>query len=195
MKRVESVVGATTEHARPTKAQLLEASGKIVPDVIAEDLRVLFCGINPGLYSGAIGHHYARPGNRFWKALHGAGFTDRVYDPTEDHALLPLGIGLTNIVRRTTARADELDADELRAGARRLKRTVHRYRPHVLAVLGIGAYSVAFGKKAKIGLQDPSPLECKVFVLPNPSGLQAQYQLPQLISLFAELRHVADNGK
>lgn len=177
---------------RPTKEQLLLASGKIVPDVIARDLGVLFCGTNPGLYSGVVGHHFARPGNRFWKALHGAGFTDRLYSPEEDRKLLELGIGLTNIVQRTTARADELSKEELAAGAKRLAKTVTRFRPSVVAVLGVGAYATAFGRKAQIGLQQDSPLSAQVFVLPNPSGLQAHYQLPEMIEIFRELRTLVD---
>ena len=180
---------------RPTKQELAAASGEIVADVIAKNLKVLFCGINPGLYSGAVGHHFARPGNRFWKALFGANFTDRVFQPDEDRALLALGLGITNIVSRTTARADELSQEELQAGAKRLAATVKRYQPSMLAVLGIGAYATAFGQKPKIGLQPESPVACKVFVLPNPSGLQAQYQLPQLIEIFSELHRVVDSSR
>ena len=184
------------EHAeRPTKQELAAASGKIVTDLIAKDLRVLFCGINPGLYSGAVGHHFARPGNRFWRALAGSGFTERVYRPDEDHELLARGIGITNIVSRTTARADELSREELQEGAKRLGATVRRYRPRVLAVLGIGAYATAFGQKSKIGLQTAPPVACKVYVLPNPSGLQAQYQLPQLIEIFSDLLRVVDASR
>ncbi|HUY07413.1 MAG TPA: G/U mismatch-specific DNA glycosylase [Acidimicrobiales bacterium] len=175
---------------RPTKQQLQSASGTILRDVIAKDLQVLFCGINPGLYSGAVGHHFARPGNRFWKALAGANFTDRVFRPDEDRSLLALGIGITNLVPRTTARADELSRDELHEGAARLVKKVQRYRPRVLAILGIGAYMIAFDQKAKIGLQPDSPVSSKVFVLPNPSGLQAQYQLPRLIEIFSELHTI-----
>jgi len=180
---------------RPTKLELSQASGKVVADVIAVNLKVLFCGINPGLYSGAVGHHFARPGNRFWGALAGAGLTDRVFRPDEDRELLSLGMGITNIVTRTTARADELSREELQEGAERLAATVERYRPAVLAVLGIGAYASAFGQKAKIGLQPDSPVACKVFVLPNPSGLQARYQLPQLIEIFSELRRVVETSR
>jgi TDG/mug DNA glycosylase family protein len=179
---------------KPTKDQLAAASGKIVPDIVAPKLRVVFCGTNPGLYSGAVGHHFARPGNRFWKALYGAGFTDHLFAPDEDRELLALGIGLTNIVQRTTARADELSKEELIEGARRLRRTVARYRPRVLAVLGIGAYATAFGTKAKIGLQEESPVDAQLFVLPNPSGLQAAYQLPQLIEIFGELRRIVEQS-
>ncbi|HVB01349.1 MAG TPA: G/U mismatch-specific DNA glycosylase [Acidimicrobiales bacterium] len=189
-------MASSSEHPmRPTKQEIVAASGEIVADVIAKNLKVLFCGINPGLYSGAVGHHFARPGNRFWKALFGANFTDRVFQPDEDRALLALGLGITNIVSRTTARADELSQEELQAGAKRLAATVKRYQPSVLAVLGIGAYATAFGQKAKIGLQPESPVACKVFVLPNPSGLQAQYQLPRLIEIFSELHRVVDSSR
>lgn len=177
---------------RPTKQELEEAAGKVVPDLIAPDLRVLFCGINPGLYSGATGHHFARPGNRFWKALYGSGFTDRVVSPHEERELLEVGLGITNLVARTTARADELTPDELRAGGEKLRRLVKRFRPRVLAVLGMGAYATAFGRRADVGLQEPSPVDVPLFVLPNPSGLAAGYQLPRLVELFSELRSVAD---
>ncbi len=177
---------------RPTKEQLQAAADLVVPDVIASDLRVLFCGINPGLYTGAVGHHFARPGNRFWKALYGAGFTDHLFRADEDRELLKLGIGITNIVQRTTARADELSKEELLEGARRLRRLIVRRRPRVLAVLGIGAYASAFGVKATIGLQVDASISAKVYVLPNPSGLQAQYQLPEMIRIFSDLRLVVE---
>lgn len=188
---------ASTKNAlvRPTKEQLAAAAGKVVADVIAPDLDVLFCGINPGLYTGAVGHHFARPGNRFWKALFGSGFTDRLYRPDEDRELLKLGLGITNIVARTTARADELTKDELSLGAKHLAKTVKRYRPQVLAVLGIGAYATAFSERVKVGLQESALIEAKVFVLPNPSGLQAQYQLPEMIEIFGELRSVVVRKK
>src|SRR5258707_1684858 len=122
---------------KPTKQQLVEAAGKTVPDVIGPDLRVLFCGINPGLYTAAVGHHFARPGNRFWPALHASGLTDRRLAPREGPALLSLGFGITNIVDRATARADELSAEGLLAGKVRLEAQLRRYRPAMLAVLGI----------------------------------------------------------
>lgn len=173
---------------KPTKEQLLAASDKVVPDVMAKDLDVVFCGINPGLYTGAVGHHFARPGNRFWKALYGSGFTDRLYSPFEDRRLLDVGIGITNVVQRTTASAAELSKEELREGATRLSNLVKRYRPSVLAVLGLGAYTTAFGVRAVIGPQDHPPVNARVYVLPNPSGLQARYQLPELIELFSDLK-------
>src|SRR5688500_16384613 len=127
-----------------TRADLQAAAGRSIPDVIAPDLNVLFCGINPGLYSGATGHHFARPGNRFWPSLHGAGFTRRLLDPSEERLLLASGYGITNLVARTTATADELAPRELVAGRRRFEAKVRRYRPRAVAVLGVGAYRTAF---------------------------------------------------
>jgi TDG/mug DNA glycosylase family protein len=174
---------------RPTKAELRAATGRTVPDVIAPDLDVLFCGINPGLYSGATGHHFARPGNRFWPALHGAGFTSRQLDPAEERLLLDCGCGITNLVTRTTAAAAELDDSELVRGRRNLQRKVKRNAPRWLAVLGIGAYRTAFGRRAAhIGEQPERLGSSGLWVLPNPSGLNANYQLPELIRLFGELR-------
>jgi double-stranded uracil-DNA glycosylase len=161
----------------------------VVPDVVAPDLRVLFCGINPGLYSGATGYHFARPGNRFWKTLHLAGFTDRVFDPSDGAELLAAGIGITNLATRTTATADELTLDELRDGARRLEDLARSVRPQVVACLGVSAYRTAFARpKAAIGPQREPLGPARLWVLPNPSGLNAHYQLPTLVPLFAELR-------
>ena len=165
---------------------------RLLPDVIAPDLRVVFCGINPGLYSTAIGHHFGRPGNRFWPALHGAGFTDRVYSPFEDRALPALGYGITNLCPRTTARAEELTAVELARGARTLQSKMRRYRPRVLAILGVGAYRAAFARpRATLGLQEETVGGVRVFVLPNPSGLNAHYGLPALVQHFGALRRFA----
>ena len=177
---------------RPSRSDLLEAHGKTVPDVIAPDLRVLFCGINPGLYSGATGHHFARPGNRFWPTLHQAGFTLRLLAPAEESELLTAGCGITNLVARATARADELESEELIAGRRRLFRKVKRYQPKIVAVLGIGAYRTAFAKpQAVLGLQ-PAPFAgARMWVLPNPSGLNAHYQLADLVHHFQALRRAA----
>jgi TDG/mug DNA glycosylase family protein len=178
---------------RPTKEELKAALGRTVPDVIAPDLDVLFCGINPGLYSGATGHHFARPGNRFWPALHGAGFTDRRLHPLEEHLLLDAGCGITNLVMRTTAAAAELDNAELAEGRHELERKVQRYAPRWLAMLGIGAYRTAFGRRgARIGEQPERLGATGLWVLPNPSGLNASYQLPDLIRLFRELRSARD---
>jgi double-stranded uracil-DNA glycosylase len=173
---------------RPTRAEVLASAGKTIPDVIAPGLRVLFCGINPGLYSGATGHHFARPGNRFWRAIHSAGFTDRVLSPFEDQDLPRYGCGITNLVSRATAAADELRPEELDEGARRLRDKVRECRPRYLAVLGMGAYRQGFGQpRAVAGRQDMAIGDTTVWVLPNPSGLNANYQLEQLVALFGEL--------
>jgi TDG/mug DNA glycosylase family protein len=174
---------------RPTKQQLLAAEGKTVRDVIAPRLRVLFCGINPGLYTAAVGHHFARPGNRFWPALYAAGFTDHLVSPFDERELLKSGYGITNVVMRTTATADGLSRAELREGGEQLARKVRKYGPRVLAILGLGAYRTAFEKpKAIIGRQEEMIGDTVIWVLPNPSGLNAHYQAKQLGSLFSDLR-------
>jgi TDG/mug DNA glycosylase family protein len=150
----------------------------------------MFCGINPGLYSAATGHHFARPGNRFWPALHLAGFTERLLAPWEERELLAQGCGITNIVGRATASAAELEAEELRAGRRRLERKCRRFAPRWVAVLGIGAYRGAFDRRrAHVGPQEETIGGARVWVLPNPSGLNANHQLPELVRLFRELRN------
>jgi len=172
----------------PTREELLAARGRTVPDVIAPDLHVLFCGINPGLYTAWAGHHFARPGNRFWPALHMAGYTPRLFAPHEEQLLLPLGYGITNLARRATATAAELTPKELVAGGRRLRQVVARERPHSLAVLGLTAYRLAFqAPRARLGEQ-PAWGSTAVWVLPNPSGLNAHFQLPELAKLFREVR-------
>lgn len=177
------------KNSKPTRADLLAATEKTLRDVIAPGLHILFCGINPGLYSGATGHHFARPGNRFWPTLYQAGFTPRLLHPSEQHELLSLGYGITNLVPRTTATADELTSDELLAGRKRLERKVKRNQPQVLAVLGIGAYRMAFDEpKATLGLQSNSIGPTRIWVLPNPSGLNAHYQLSGLVEQFRKLR-------
>lgn len=177
---------------RPTREQLDAAYGKGVRDVIAPGLDVLFCGINPGLYTACIGHHFGRPGNRFWPALHRAGFTPRLLSPYDERELLPLGLGVTNIVNRATRVAEELAPDELRRGARALRRKVLRQRPRTLAVLGLGAYRTAFARpKAAAGPQDERIGETAVWVLPNPSGRTASYQMDALERLFRRLRAAA----
>jgi TDG/mug DNA glycosylase family protein len=174
---------------KPTKEQLLAAAEKTVRDVIAPDLRVLFCGINPGLYTAAVGHHFARPGNRFWPALYAGGFTDRVLSPFDERELLKSGYGITNVVRRATASADLLTKEEIVAGGERLRAKVLRYRPRILAVLGVGAYRTAFNQsKAVVGRQEDRIGETALWVLPNPSGLNANYQAPDLARLFRELK-------
>lgn len=177
---------------KPTKEDLQNAVTRTVDDLIAHDLNVLFCGINPGLYSGATGLHFARPGNRFWKALYLAEFTDRLLDPSEEHELLQHGLGITCFVERTTARADELSKDEFIEGGRKLVEKIGRYRPKILGVLGIGAYKTAFDKpKAAVGLQTEKIHDTAIWLLPNPSGLNANYQIDKLAELFRELRNAA----
>jgi TDG/mug DNA glycosylase family protein len=174
---------------KPTRAQVAAAWGKTLPDVIADDLPVLFIGINPSLYSAAVGHHFARPGNRFWPALCAGGFTPRLFNPFEDQRLIEHGVGLTNFVPRATARADELSDDELRAGAKALVRKLRRRRVRCAAFLGVTAYRTAFGRPAaKLGLQDERLGTTRVWVLPNPSGLNAHFQKDDFARLFTELR-------
>ncbi|GAA3803761.1 G/U mismatch-specific DNA glycosylase [Amycolatopsis tucumanensis] len=176
--------------SRPTREQLAAAAGTTIPDVLRPGLDVLFCGINPGLYSGATGYHFARPGNRFWPALHASGFTPRRFDPSEQDELLDLGLGITNVVNRATARADELTGDELRAGGVRLAAKVAEYRPRWLAVVGITAFRTAFDRPKAIVGRQPDPLgETRVWVLPNPSGLNAHWTPTTLAEAFAELRN------
>jgi TDG/mug DNA glycosylase family protein len=173
----------------PSKAELEAARGRTIPDVLGPSLDVVFVGINPGLWSGTVGHHFARPGNRFWRTLHGAGFTDRLLSPLEDAALLEYGLGVTNLVARTTATADELTADELREGARRLGERLGSLRPRIVVVLGIGAYRTGFGRpKAALGEQMERLGNSRLWVLPNPSGINAHYQLDALVEGFRELR-------
>lgn len=173
---------------RPTREDLLAAKNKTVKDVIAPGLKVLFCGINPGLYTAAIGHHFGRPGNRFWPALFAGGFTDRLLDPSEKHELLALGYGITNMVSRATLRADELTAEELRAGAKVVARKVRKYKPRYLAVVGISSYRIAFDRpKAVVGPQLDTIGDTKLWVLPNPSGLNAHYRPRDLAVVFGEL--------
>jgi double-stranded uracil-DNA glycosylase len=178
---------------RPDVDALQRARRRTLRDVIAPGLRVLFCGINPGLYSTAIGHHFGRPGNRFWKTLHASGFTPRLFSPSEDAALLDLGIGITNLCPRTTASADELTAAELERGGRAFVAKVVRYRPRAMAILGIGAYRVGFGRpEASIGRQDSPTGEALTWVLPNPSGLNAHYRIEDLVHHFGMLRAVVE---
>jgi TDG/mug DNA glycosylase family protein len=178
---------------RPTPEQLQAARGVVIPDLIAPGLRVLFCGINPGLYSGATGRHFARPGNRFWPALHGSGFTSRLLTPWDGEAMLAAGLGITNLVERTTATAAELSPAELRAGGRALEARARRSHPSIVAVLGVTAYRTAFDRPtATLGPQTETIGTCRAWVLPNPSGLNAHYQLPQLVELFGELRRAVD---
>jgi TDG/mug DNA glycosylase family protein len=185
-----SAKGTSIPH--PTSEQLQSARRRRVRDVAGPGLRVLICGINPGLYSAAVGCHFARPGNRFWKALHGAGFTPRVLAPSDTDVLIACGIGITNLCARATARADELREAELRAGGRVLERKVRRLRPRVVAFLGIGAYRAAFGRpRERLGAQRERLGGAPVWVLPNPSGLNAHYSLAELTLWMRRLRRAA----
>jgi TDG/mug DNA glycosylase family protein len=176
-----------TQH--PTRHELLAAAGCRLPDVIALDLKVLFCGINPGLYSAAVGHHFARPGNRFWTALYAAGFTRRILAPWENRLLLKQGYGLTDIVARATAKAEELSAEELVAGRNRLERKIRRFTPRWVAILGISAYRTAFDQpQATLGPQPERLGGAGVWVLPNPSGLNASHQPADLARAFRRFR-------
>jgi double-stranded uracil-DNA glycosylase len=194
--------------SRPSPADLEAARNRTIPDVLpapGEPLRVLFCGINPSLYSAATGWHFARPGNRFWPALHLSGFTPRRLAPAEQHLLPGYGLGITNLVARATVQASELDPAELRAGGERLATLVADRRPRILAVAGVTAYRTAFARPhATIGPQpalpaaSPSPLPAafpsplpvgpQLWVLPNPSGLNALWTTPKLIEAFRDLR-------
>ncbi|MFH8598048.1 G/U mismatch-specific DNA glycosylase [Streptomyces rimosus] len=175
-----------------TPEELQAARGRLVPDVAAPGLRVLFCGINPGLMSAAAGHHFARPGNRFWPTLHAAGFTPRVLKPAEQEELLAYGLGITNVVERASARADELTAEEFREGGRHLVEKVTRLRPRWLAVAGVTAYRVAFDdKRAQVGPQKRTIGDTRIWVLPNPSGLNAHYPPAALAEAYARLRAAA----
>jgi double-stranded uracil-DNA glycosylase len=174
---------------RPTPGELDAARDKTIPDVAAPGLRVLFAGINPGLYSAATGYHFARPGNRFWPALHDSGFTGRVFRPDEQQQLLPLGLGITNVVPRATARADELTSAEIKAGGRVLAAKVAHLHPRWLAVVGVTVYRTAFGHPAaKTGPQEELLAGSRLWVLPNPSGLNALWTTPKLVEAFRDLR-------
>ena len=177
-----------TTPKRPTSDELKAAVDKTIEDVIAPGLRILFVGINPGLWSGATGHHFARPGNRFWRAIYEAGLTPVLLSPDRQEELLRYGIGVANLVARTTASAAELSADELKAGGRQIVDKILRFRPQKIAFLGVSTYRIAFGQpKAKVGRQSDSIGSSEVWVLPNPSGLNAHYQLPQLAEAYASL--------
>ncbi|MEU1629319.1 G/U mismatch-specific DNA glycosylase [Streptomyces sp. NPDC020096] len=178
-----------------TPEELAAARDRTVPDVVADGLRVLFCGINPGLLTAHTGHHFARPGNRFWPALHASGFTPRQLAPAEQQELLGYGLGITNVAPRATARADELSDEELREGGQALVATVHRYQPRWLAVAGITAYRTAFGERtAKIGPQERVIGSTRIWALPNPSGLNAHWSPRTIAEEFARLRAAAGEG-
>jgi TDG/mug DNA glycosylase family protein len=166
------------------------AREKKIPNLIRPGLTVLFCGINPGLYSAAIGHHFGRPGNRFWPTLYAAGFTPRLFDPSEEQELLPLGYGITNVVDRATATAEELTAEEIVEGGQQLVKRVEHYAPRYLAILGMGAYRTAFKRpKAALGLQPDLMGESRIWLLPSPSGLNAFYN-DKLVEIYRELAQV-----
>ena len=174
---------------RPLPADLVAARQRTLEDVIAPDLRILFVGINPGLWSGALGFHFAKPGNRFWKAIHLAGLTPTLLTPDHQRDLLRYGIGLTNVVNRTTAVASELTADELRLGATVLQAKIRQFKPAKVAFLGLSAYRVAFGQpKAVVGRQELSVGGSEAWVMPNPSGLNAHYQLADLAAVYSALK-------
>jgi TDG/mug DNA glycosylase family protein len=180
---------------RPAPADLAAARDTTIPDVIAPGLAVLFAGINPGLYSAATGYHFARPGNRFWPALHRSGFTPRLFRPEEQQQLPGLGLGITNIVPRATARASELRPEELTEGARLLAAKLQRFRPAWLAVLGVTAYRAGFGQpRAVVGPQDGAIGPARLWVLPNPSGLNAHWTADSLAAEFARLRIIHCGG-
>ncbi|MGY4929104.1 G/U mismatch-specific DNA glycosylase [Streptomyces sp. 900105755] len=177
---------------RFTQADLEAARDRLVPDVLADGLHVLFCGINPGLMTAATGHHFARPGNRFWPVLHLSGFTPRLLKPAEQGELLSYGLGITNVVARATARADELTAAEYAEGGRLLTAKVTRVRPRWLAVVGVTAYRAAFAdRRAQVGPQERTIGDTRVWVLPNPSGLNAHWTAATMAEEFGRLRAAA----
>jgi TDG/mug DNA glycosylase family protein len=177
-----------TPFVRPTRAELLAAYGRTIPDLVGPGMRVLLCGINPSLESGYRGLHFASPGNRLWPALHAAGWTPRRLDPAETEEVRAAGIGITNLVARATARADELTDDEIRAGLPQLAALAERWQPRWVAFLGMSAYRIATGhRKAVVGPQPEELGGRPVWLLPNPSGLNASWQLPRLAAAYAEL--------
>jgi len=172
----------------PTRAQLTAAYGATVPDLLGPKLRVLLVGINPSLWSGLVGLHFARPANRLWRTLHEAGFTSRRLHPSETEELLAAGLGITNLMPRATARADEMTAPELRAGVEPVAALARRHRPSHVAFLGISTYRVSFRRPGAAVGRQPEPLGgARVWVLPNPSGLNASYQQPALTAAYREL--------
>jgi TDG/mug DNA glycosylase family protein len=186
------LAGGAVSMLKPSKEDLLAARGKTVPDVVRPDLTVLFVGINPGLYTAAVGHHFARPGNRFWPILFRSGFTPRLLSPDEEDYLLELGVGITNLVARATAGAAELTPEELRQGAGILREKASVLHPGWLAFVGIDAYRKAFDRpKAQVGRQPERLVDSRLWVLPNTSGLNANYRPAEMVELFGELRRVA----
>ena len=179
----------TLDPWKPSREQQLKSIKRRVPDVIAPNLDVLFCGINPGLYSAAVGHHFAGPGNLFWPTIHATGFTPRLLTAFDEPTMLELGYGITNIVPRASAAADEVSKEELRAGARTLRRKVTKFKPGWLAFCGLVAYRLGFEKpKAQAGLQDDCIGTTRIWLLPNPSGLNAFHQPAIMNQLFSDFR-------
>ncbi len=183
---------------KPTKAQVAAATRNRVADVIDYDLDVLFVGINPGLYSAAVRHHFGRPGNRFWPALNLSRFVPEGQEflAFDDWRLPEIGLGITNLCPRASARADELSKPELERGARTLARKIVKYRPRFTAFLGITSYRTAFHEKGgQVGRQEKVIGESAIWVLPNPSGLNAHFLLPDLANLFDDLKTAVDRSK
>ena len=173
----------------PSQQELEAASDKVIDDVIDYDLNILFCGINPGLYTAYTGFHFARPGNKFWKALFKAGITPRLFQPSEQSELLNLGYGITNFVSRTSVKATDLSKEEFEIGSKKLNDKVLKYKPKVLAILGLGAYRTGFNKpKAIIGLQKEKIGKTFIWALPNPSGLNASYPLDRIAGILKEVK-------
>jgi double-stranded uracil-DNA glycosylase len=193
MSTSRSRAKSSTEYPRPSPEAIAAAVGRSVPDVVAHGLKVLFCGINPGLYSGAVGHHFSRPGNRFWRALHESGFTSERLTPWRERELLAHGLGITNYVNRATSTADQLASAELVRGARALEGKVQRLKPGMVAFLGLGAYRAAWGRPdATVGPQPEAIGGTGIWLLPNPSGLNAHYRPPELARLFGDLRRAVE---
>src|SRR4051794_34706991 len=181
--------GPAAQARPPSREELQAAYGRTVPDLVAPGLRVVLCGINPSLWSGVVGYHFARPSNRLWPTLHLSGFTPRRLHPSETSELLDAGLGVTNLVPRATARADELSKAELREGVARVAAVAAQWCPQWVAFLGLSSYRIAFGRpRAGIGPQPETLGGARVWLLPNPSGLNASYQLPDLVAAYSELR-------
>lgn len=186
------------DEVRFTRDELKQFSGKTVPDLVSDQVRLLFVGINPGLRTAAVQAHFAPRGNRFWPALYRAGITDHLIDascgfaPADREYVLSRGIGITNLAERATAGADELTAGELVAGRQKLDRTIRKLSPRVVAVLGITAYRAAFdNRQAKLGKQVSPYRGIDLWVLPNPSGRNAHATLPRLAAAYAEAARAA----
>jgi TDG/mug DNA glycosylase family protein len=181
--------------ASPTRAQLESARGASVPDLVAPGIQVLLVGINPSLWSGLVGYHFARPANRLWRTLFEAGFTDRLLHPSETGEITRAGLGISNFVARATARADEVSAEEIRAGVPPLLGLAERWRPAYVAFLGLSAYRIAFNRpRAGVGPQPEAFGPARVWLLPNPSGINAHYQQPALTAAYAALREAVRGG-